>query len=73
MNCPVCGKMMEEGLVQAGPRAIWVKKKHLVSLLPKKGEVELGRNLMGYCAIPALICKDCKRVLMDYSDTEPLD
>ena len=73
MNCPVCGKIMEEGLVQAGTRAVWVRKKHLVSLLPKKGEVELGRNIMGYCVIPAYICKDCKRVLMDYSETEPTD
>ena len=73
MNCPKCGKLMEDGLVQAGARAVWVRKKHLVSLLPKKGEVDLGRNLMGYCAIPSSICKTCKTVLMDYSSTEPED
>ena len=44
--CPVCGEKMEEGLVQVGARAVWVKKKHRISLLPREGEVELGRNLM---------------------------
>ena len=73
MNCPECGKVMEEGFVQSGARAVWVHKIHLVSLLPKKGEVELGRNLLGYCAIPAHICKGCKKVLMDYSETQPID
>ena len=47
-----------------------VRKKHKISLLPKKGEVMLGRSIMGYCAIPSHICKDCKTVLMDYTDTE---
>ena len=73
MNCPVCDKMMEKGLVQVGSRAVWVKKKHRISLLPREGEVELGRNLMGCCAIPAWICKECKQVLMDYSETQPID
>lgn len=70
MNCPVCGQPMEQGFVQAGQMATWVKKKHLVSLLPREGEVMLDRNLMGYCAIPAYICKTCRKVLMDYSGTE---
>ena len=73
MNCPVCGTIMEKGFVQAGGTVVWVKKKHRVSLLPKTGEVELGRSIMGYCAIPAHVCKACKKVLMDYSETEPTD
>ena len=73
MNCPFCQQGMEPGFVQVGSRAVWVHKKHLVSLLPKRGEVELCRNLMGYAAVPAYICKSCKRVLMDYSETGPID
>ena len=73
MTCPVCHQEMESGFVQVGTRAVWVRKKHLVSLLPKKGEVELCRNLMGYAASPACICKTCKKVLLDYSETEPTD
>ena len=69
MNCPKCGKIMEHGLVQASTLT-WVRKKHKISLLPKKGEVMLGRSIMGYCAIPSHICKDCKTVLMDYTETE---
>ena len=70
MNCPKCGKMMEEGLVQANGPVVWVKRKHLISLKPKKGEVMLGRRIMGGCAIPASICKDCKQVLVEYAYTE---
>ena len=69
MNCPKCGKMMEQGLVQTSA-VTWVKKKHKISLLPGADEVMLGRSLMGYCTIPSHICKDCKTVLMDYTDTE---
>lgn len=70
MNCPICGKMMEQGYVQAGGMVSWVKNKHKISLLPREGEVMLDRNVMGYCAIPARICKDCKKVLLDYTETE---
>ena len=73
MKCPTCSAPMEYGFVQVGTRAVWVKKKHLISLLPKQDEVELCRNLMGYAAVPAYICKSCKQVLMDYSETEPVD
>ena len=60
MNCPICDKIMEQGFVQAGGTVTWVKKKHKISLWPGKGETMLGRSVMGYCAIPAYICKDCK-------------
>lgn len=73
MLCPICQQKMESGFVQVGTRAVWVRKKHLISLLPKSGEVELCRNLMGYAAAPAYICKSCKKVLLDYSETEPVD
>ena len=73
MNCPVCGTMMEKGFVQAGGMVAWVKKKHRISLLPRPGEAMLARDIMGYCAIPAHICKGCKKVLLDYSETEPAD
>ena len=70
MNCPICDKIMEQGFVQAGGTVTWVKKKHKISLWPRKGETMLGRSVMGYCAIPAYICKDCKKVLLDYTETE---
>ena len=70
MNCPICDKIMEQGFVQAGGTVTWVKKKHKISLWPGKGETMLGRSVMGYCAIPAYICKDCKKVLLDYTETE---
>lgn len=45
----------------------WVKSPHKVSLLPKKGEVSLGNNVLGGLSFEACICKKCKKVLLDYS------
>lgn len=70
MKCPFCYGEMEEGVIQSGQIVLWAKKKHIISLNPKEGEVELSRNLMGYCSIPAWICKSCKKVVADYSKTE---
>ena len=67
MNCPVCGKEMEKGLVQGGQILSWVKEKHKLSMLPKKGEVLLGRSSFQILTFEAFICKACKKVVLDYS------
>ena len=69
MKCPICGNEMEKGYLQAGQRMSWVKKKHKVSLLPKEGEISLGNNVLGGLVFEAYICKDCKKVLLDYSES----
>lgn len=69
MKCPLCNNEMEKGFLQAGQRITWVKKKHKVSLLPKQDEVSLGNNMLGGLIFDAFICKSCKQVLLDYSNS----
>lgn len=69
MKCPVCGNEMEKGYLQSGQRMSWVKKKHKVSLLPQAGEVSLGNNILGGLAFEAHICKACKKVTLDYGNS----
>lgn len=70
MNCPVCGNEMAQGFLQGGQRIAWVKTPHKVSLLPKSGEVLLGNNLMEDLSFPAGLCKNCKKILLDYSGAD---
>ena len=69
MMCPFCNSPMEKGLLQSGSLIVWVKKKHLLSLLPKEGEVLLGSNFVSSPTVPAHICKKCKKIICDYSDS----
>ena len=69
MNCPVCGKEMEKGLLQGGQILTWVKEKHKLSMLPKKGEVMLGRSPYLAMAIDAYICRRCMKVVVDYKNS----
>ena len=70
MQCPTCHQEMERGFVQSGNVMSWTKRIHKVSLLPRDGEVLLWQNWLKPSAIPASICKDCKTIMMDYSETE---
>lgn len=70
MKCPICGNEMEKGLVQAGQRVLWSKKRHYFSLLPKEGEVTIGYNPLGNVCFESYICKSCKRVILDYSEAD---
>ena len=66
MLCPFCGKEMEKGLLQSGSIMVWVRKKHMLSLHPKEGEVLLDKNYVTSCTVPFWICKACKKVIADY-------
>lgn len=61
---------MEKGYLQAGQIMLWAKKKHKVSLLPKDGEVLIAKNYLCGVAPEAYICKQCKKVVVDYTSTE---
>ena len=74
MKCPFCGNEMGYGLLQSGGKVlVWVKKKHYWSLNPKEGEVLLDKNYLTGAAVPAWICRVCKRVIAEYSETEEFD
>lgn len=68
MKCPVCSKDMEQGFMQGNQRAAWVKNKHTMSILPREGEVLLESKTFDSFLFTAWICKDCKKVVVDYSD-----
>ncbi len=68
MLCPFCEKEMEKGLLQSGSIMVWVKKKHMLSLYPKEGEVLLDKKYLGGCTVPAWICKSCKKVIAEYKE-----
>ncbi len=68
MLCPYCQKEMEKGLLQGGSILVWVKKKHHISLNPREGEVVLDRNYLSGPAVPAWICKACKKVIAEYEE-----
>lgn len=67
MNCPFCNNTMEKGLLQSGQIMLWTKKRHYVFLNAKDGEVELARDFLGGCHLPAWICKACEKIVVDYS------
>ena len=74
VRCPFCEQNMEKGLLQSGGSMIvWVKNKHYFSLKPKAGEVVLDRNYLTGGSVHAWICKDCKRVVIEYTEKEEIE
>ena len=61
---------MDQGYLQGMRRVAWVKSKHKVSLLPKKGEVLLENNTIKDFLLTACICKNCQKIVIDYSNKE---
>jgi|BioPla2DNA2_1021312.scaffolds.fasta_scaffold38914_3 hypothetical protein len=70
MRCPVCNNEMELGFLQGMNRVAWVKKPHRVSLNPKQGEILLENNTIKDFVFSSWICKECRKILVDYSDKE---
>lgn len=70
MICPVCNNKMENGFLQGMKRVAWVKHQHKISLNPKQGEILLENNAVKDFVFPAWICKQCKKIVADYSDKE---
>ncbi len=70
MKCPFCNNEMEQGFLQGMQRVAWVKKRHKISLLPKQGEIILENHAFSDFIFSAQICKECKKIVVDYSDKE---
>ncbi|MBR0104296.1 MAG: hypothetical protein IKD83_00065 [Firmicutes bacterium] len=72
MICPYCGKEMEKGLIQSPQEIAWLKgdKKHMFGrAVLHEGSVILSQlSVMKGSAVTAYLCRDCKKVLIDYSD-----
>lgn len=61
---------MEQGFLQGMKRVAWVKKHHKFSLLPKWGEILLENNAVKDFVFLAWVCKECKKIIVDYSDKD---
>ena len=69
MKCPYCDEEMEDGILQAQRYILWTKKQHKLSYHPKEGDVLIGEKTIGDVMPKAYICKNCKKILLDYSET----
>ena len=68
MKCPYCGGEMEAGILEGERYLLWAKKPHKISYRPKEGEVLLGEKTINAVAVEAFICKQCRKITVDYSD-----
>ena len=74
MNCPYCGKPMEEGVIQCRDGLYWTAKARPVAALPLGGKErialsdgEAGGLFSGHKAA-AFCCKDCRKIVLEYQD-----
>ncbi|GKX29295.1 hypothetical protein SH1V18_17750 [Vallitalea longa] len=70
MKCPYCGKEMEQGVIQSPYEISWDKKKHLFgSAHGRKESIVLSESTMiKGCAVIAYLCRECKKIVIDYTD-----
>lgn len=70
MNCPYCNKEMIKGYIQCQTDIIWTPKKHALTTILDKDQIILARsNFLSGSTLISYICKDCKKVVIDYIDT----
>ena len=48
-------------------RIAWVKKRHRISLFPRRGEILLVNHTFTAADCEAYICKECRKVVLDYT------
>jgi len=75
MNCPVCKKEMEQGFLGVGGGYItlvdWTKTKRKLFLC--EGDLSIMRKTLSGARLTGHICRDCKKIVFDYSDQEVKD
>ena len=72
MKCPYCEKEMEQGFIQSQHEISWKKgdKRPLFGRAQfHEGSVILSElSFMKGSAVTAFLCRDCQKVIIDYSD-----
>lgn len=67
MNCPKCGKEMQEGFLQTGGLVAFNKKRHKISLNPRDAEdVMIARKTVAGNDFAGYICGECGIVAFSY-------
>ena len=72
MVCPYCEKEMDLGFIQCRDGVTWTPEKRLVASLSVlgKGSVSLENGAAdNSSAVYAFKCADCKKVIIDYSNS----
>ena len=65
MNCPFCGKPMEEGVLNSGDPIHWSESATGLPVPTRRGDVILGK-MLGLLRPRALLCRSCRKVIVDY-------
>lgn len=72
MKCPYCGNEMEQGFIQSPQEISWKKgdkRPFLGRAQFHEGSVILSElSFMKGSAVTAFLCRDCKKVIIDYLD-----
>lgn len=71
MNCQYCGKEMELGVISSRHEIAWVKgeKKPVLNASFHPGSVVLSKlSFTNGSAVAAYLCRDCQKVVIDYSN-----
>lgn len=70
MTCPYCNREMEKGVIQSAHEIAWKRKKHFIGAAEfHKGSVVLAPfSLIGGTFVVAYLCRNCKKVIIDYDD-----
>ena len=67
MKCPCCGKPMTSGVVQSQRKIIYTTEPKGTFIVAGGEDVVLSsRNFVGPTCL-AYICKECEKVVIDYS------
>lgn len=70
MKCPYCNGEMEKGILEGQRYLLWAKRPHKLTYHPKEGEVLLGEKTISSVVVDSYICKQCKKIILDYSNLE---
>lgn len=69
MDCPKCGREMNEGFLQAGNLMAFNRQRHKLSLNPKDAEdVMIVKKSFTSADFHGWICKGCGVVVFDYKN-----
>ncbi len=66
MLCPYCGGKMGKGILQGGRRLVFARKVRLFGLHPEEGDILLDRNPLSEANFPAWVCRQCRKIIVDY-------
>ena len=70
MQCPYCNGQMETGILEGQRYLLWSKQPHKVSYHPKADEVLLGEKAVSSARVDSYICKQCKKIIIDYANLD---